>query len=254
MANRLAGKVAVITGAATGLGQGAATLFAREGATVVAVDVDQAGLARTVERAEASGTTIDAVGFDLTSEAGAKGLMDYVIDTQGRIDSLVTAASFVEFALISQMTLAQWQKTMNGELDIVFLPVAAAWPHMVAQGSGSIVNFASLAASNATPRLGAAAHAAGKGGILAFTRQLALEGGPHGIRANTVSPGVIHTASAQFAFDHVSGFKDAALGKTMLGRHGSAEDVAWALVYLCSDEASWVTGTDLAVDGGAAAW
>lgn len=254
MANRLAAKVAVITGAATGLGQGAALLFAKEGATVVAVDLDEAGLAKTVERARAADTTVDAVRFDLTSEAGAKALMDYVIKTHGRIDSLVTAAGFVEFAPIGAMTLGQWQKTMKGELDIVFLTVAAAWPHMVAQGGGSIVNFASLAASNATPVLGAGAHAAGKGGILAFTRQLAYEGGPHGIRANTVSPGVIHTASAQLAFEYVPGFKDAALAKTLLGRHGSAEDVAWALVYLCSNEASWVTGTDLAVDGGAAAW
>lgn len=254
MANRLLGKVAVITGAATGLGQGAALLFAKEGATVVAVDMDEAGLAETVERADAYGTSIDAVCFDLTSEEGAKALMDYVVGTHGRIDSLVTAAGFVEFAPIGEMTLAQWQKTMKGELDIVFLPVRAAWPHMVAQGGGSIVNFASLAAWAATPALGAAAHAAGKGGILAFTRQLAFEGGPHGIRANTVSPGAITTASAQLAFDHVPGFKDAALAKTMLGKHGSPEDVAWALVYLCSDEASWVTGSDMAIDGGASAW
>jgi NAD(P)-dependent dehydrogenase (short-subunit alcohol dehydrogenase family) len=254
VANRLTGKVAVITGAATGLGRSAALIFAKEAATVVAVDLDQSGLVKTVERAEANGTTIDAVSYDLIGEAGAKALMDYVIETHGRIDSLITAAGFVEFAPMGQMTFAQWQKTMKGELDIVFLPVAAAWPHMIAQGSGSIVNFASLAASNATPALGAGAHAAGKGGILAFTRQLAFEGGPHGIRANTVSPGVIHTESAQLAFDHVPGFKDAALAKTMLGRHGSPEDVAWALVYLCSDEASWVTGADLAVDGGAAAW
>lgn len=254
MANRLAGKVAVITGAAAGLGQSAALLFAKEAATVVAVDLDQSGLAETVGRAEANDTTIDAVSFDLSGESGAKALMDHVIETHGRIDSLITAAGFVEFAPIGQMTFAQWQKTMRGELDIVFLPVAAAWPHMVAQGGGSIVNFASLAASHATPALGAGAHAAGKGGILAFTRQLALEGGPHGIRANTVSPGVVHTASAELAFEHVAGFKNAALAKTMLGRHGSPEDVAWALVYPCSDEASWVTGTDLAVDGGAAAW
>ncbi|UZW57473.1 SDR family oxidoreductase [Sphingobium sp. JS3065] len=254
MADRLAGKIAVITGAATGLGQGAALLFAREGATVVAVDLDQAGLAETVKRAKTDGTTIEAVSFDLTGEAGAKALMDHVIARHGRIDSLVTAAGFVEFAPVGDMTLAQWQRTMKGELDIVFLPVTAAWPHMVAQGGGSIVNFASLAAWNATPSLGAAAHAAGKGGILAFTRQLAFEGAPHGIRANTVSPGAIQTVSGQMAFDHVPGFKDAALNKSMIRRHGTAEDVAWALVYLCSDEASWVTGTDLTVDGGASAW
>jgi NAD(P)-dependent dehydrogenase (short-subunit alcohol dehydrogenase family) len=229
-------------------------MFAKEGATVVAVDLDGTGLEKTVELTKVAGNEIEAVQVDLTSEQAANDLMDHVVQLHGRIDCLITAAGFVEFAPIGDMTLAQWQKTMKGELDIVFVPIRAAWPHMVAQGSGSIVNFASLAGRRATPVLGAAAHAAGKGGILAFTRQLAYEGGPHGIRANTVSPGVIQTASAQLAFKYLPEFKNAAQAKTMLGRLGTAEDVAWAIVYLCADEASWVTGSDLAVDGGAAAW
>jgi NAD(P)-dependent dehydrogenase (short-subunit alcohol dehydrogenase family) len=102
--------------------------------------------------------------------------------------------------------------------------------------------------------MGAIAHATGKGGVLSMTRQLAYEGAPHKIRANTISPGIIHTPAAQFAFDNLPGFEDAIRAKTMLDRHGKPEDVAWAIVYLASDEAVWVTGIDLAVDGGVTAW
>lgn len=254
MPNRLKGKVAIVTGAASGIGQGTALLFAREGATVVGVDVNQEALAGTVATAKADGFEIDAVSYDLTSEAGAAALMDYVAQKYGGIDTLVTAAGFVEFASVPEMTLAQWHKTLKGELDIVFLPVRAAWPHMIKGGGGSIVNFASISAWGATRNMGAIAHSTGKGGVLSMTRQMAYEGAPHGIRANSVSPGIIHTPAAQFAFDNLPGFEDSMKANTMIGRHGKPEDVAWAIVYLVSDEASWVTGTDIKVDGGLTAW
>lgn len=254
MTDRLLGKVSVVTGAGGGLGQAATVRFAKEGATVVAVDLDEAKLATTIELAEDAGASIEPMSFDLTTEAGATGLMDRVVQTHGRVDCLITAATFVDFVPFGDMTLAQWQRTMKGELDIVFLPISAAWPHMVAQGSGSIVNFGSSAGWAAIEGLGTAAHAAGKGAMIAFTRQLAFEGGPHGIRVNSVSPGVIETPGAQIGFDYFPEFEKGARAKTIINRLGTPEDVAWGLVYLSSDEASAVTGADLRIDGGATAW
>lgn len=90
--------------------------------------------------------------------------------------------------------------------------------------------------------------------MIAFSRQLALEGGPHGIRVNSISPGVIETPGGREAFKHVPAFEEGARTKTIINRLGSPQDIAWGLVYLCSDEASWITGTDLSIDGGASAW
>jgi NAD(P)-dependent dehydrogenase (short-subunit alcohol dehydrogenase family) len=254
MANRLKGKVAVITGAANGIGQGTALLFAQEGATVVAGDRDAAGLRATAATAQSNGCSIDPVTCDLLSENGAVELMAYTAGKYGGIDTVVTAAGFTDMAPIPDMSLEQWRNTLRGELDIVYLPVRAAWPHLIERGGGSIVNFASIAAWLGTRNVGAVAHATGKGGVLAMTRQMALEGAPVRIRANTVSPGTIQTALVQQVFKAMPDFAAALRSKIMLDRFGTPEDVGWGIVYLASDEAAWVTGSDLIIDGGATAW
>jgi NAD(P)-dependent dehydrogenase (short-subunit alcohol dehydrogenase family) len=230
---RLAGKIALVTGASNGIGQGCAALFARQGATVIGIDRDQC---------------------DLTNEAAVTALIADIGATHGRIDILVNAAANAVFKWIEDLSYAEWQKTLTGELDIVFLPTRAAWALLKASGRASIINFASANAYHALEGSPALAHCAGKGGVLAMTRQLAMEGAPHGVRANSISPGFILTAATTAHLDADPAIKATVLAKNMVKRLGQPEDVAWCSIWLASDESTYVTGADIAVDGGATAW
>jgi NAD(P)-dependent dehydrogenase (short-subunit alcohol dehydrogenase family) len=234
---RLAGKIAVVTGAASGIGEGCARRFRDEGATVIGVDLH--------------GT--DQI-CDLTDEAAVSALMAEVGSANGRIDILVNAAAFAAFDWIEDLSFADWRKTLTGELDIVFLPTRAAWPWLKASRRAAIVNFASANAHHALEGSAALAHCAGKGGVLAMTRQLAMEGAPHGIRANTISPGFIETAATTAHLKAVPALRARVLAKNMIKRLGTPADVASCAAWLCSDEAGYVTGADIAVDAGATAW
>jgi len=154
------------------------------------------------------------------------------------------------FAFVPDMTFEDWRRTMAGELDLVFLMCKAAWPHLIASGGGSIVNFSSVSAYEAHPVQGALAHCAGKGGVLAMTRQLAMEGGVANIRANTIAPGLIETGATGDLLKDPE-FMAAILAKKMIKRIGTPADIAACAVFLCSDEASWITAADFSVDGGA---
>jgi NAD(P)-dependent dehydrogenase (short-subunit alcohol dehydrogenase family) len=166
MGERLKGKVAVVTGAGgLGIGQGCALAFAREGADVIGCDVDQQGAQETFAIAHDEGLSYESYVADLTDPAAHDDLMAHAVETFGGLDILVTAAAFVEFASIDQMDyVTQWRRTLQGELDLVFLSCRAAWPHLVARGGGSIINFASANAHVALPGAGAVAHCATKGG------------------------------------------------------------------------------------------
>ncbi len=256
MGDRLKGKVAVVTGAGgLGIGQGCALVMAREGADVVICDCDQNGLRETEERLATEGLTCTSYQADLTDPAANDALMAFAAERFGGVDILVNAAAFVEFAPIDQMDYeGQWRRTLQGELDLVFLGCKAAWPHMVARGGGSIVNLASANAYVSLPGAGAVAHCATKGGVLAMTRQLASEGAPHHIRANTISPAMIVTKHTKGRLDNEPGFKELVIGSIMLDRLGTPEDIGYCATYLASDESSWVTGADIRVDGGATAY
>jgi NAD(P)-dependent dehydrogenase (short-subunit alcohol dehydrogenase family) len=256
VSERLAGKVALVTGSANGIGRGCALMFAREGATVVAADLDLAGSEQTLALAAAEGLTIDGVHpCDLTDPAQVEALMTHTVGRHGGLHVLVNAAAWVAFRPIEDMDYeAHWKKTITGELDIVFLACKAAWPHLRASGGGSIINFASANAHEALRVPGALVHSATKGGVLAMTRQLAMEGGPHNIRANTISPGLIETAATKPRLDTIPGFKEEELSRMMLPRVGLPDDVAYCATFLASDESSWVTASDYKVDGGATSW
>ncbi|MFJ3670567.1 SDR family NAD(P)-dependent oxidoreductase [Streptomyces sp. NPDC090106] len=253
MTGRLFGKVALVTGAGAGIGQGCALLFAEQGATVVGCDIDPASAERTRELAADRGLDVDVLApLDMTVPEDARRFADEAAERYGRIDALVTAGAIApHMATAADMDFAgQWTPTMRGEVDVVFLPVQAAWPHLVASGGGSIVNFASVNAFRGSGTFGMVAHCAGKAAVLGMTRQLAVEGGPSGIRANTIAPGMVRTPATESAGAHEGSARETLLARIPLGRTGTPEDIAWCAVYLVSDEAAWVTGGNFPVDGG----
>ncbi len=253
VAGRLAGKVVAITGIGGGQGQAAALLFARAGAIVVGCDRSVEGVERTRRLAEREGLTLQlSVVADLTDPIAARAWIDEAAARNGRMDVLYNNAASVHFAPFEAMTPELWTGTLKGELDVVFMPTHAAWPHLARQG-GSIINSASLAGMRALEHIGAVAHAASKGGVIAMTRQLALEGAPYGIRCNSISPGPIATPATREALESDPTFKRHFSGWPLLGRGGEAQDVAYAALFLASDESAWITGVNIPVDGGMAA-
>jgi NAD(P)-dependent dehydrogenase (short-subunit alcohol dehydrogenase family) len=254
LSNRLGGKVTLVTGIGSGIGQGCALMFARHGAEVMGCDIDAASAEATLATARAENLPIESLHpCDLTKPDDVARLVAATIERFGRIDVLVNAAAFGAFAWIHEMDyLTHWKATLVGELDIVFLACKAAWPHLIRRG-GSIINFASANAYVALEGSGALAHCAGKGGILAMTRQLAMEGAPHKLRANTISPAMIVTGATKPVLA-IPGFEANVMKKLMIKRLGQPEDIAWMATFLASDESTWITAADFAVDGGATAW
>lgn len=251
MNGRLAGKVTVITGTAGGQGRAAALLFAAEGAVVVGTDVNAEGAAETVELVRAAGGVMDSTHpLDLNDEDGVRVWLDAAAERHGGIDVVYNNAGATRFSPISETSYADWSFTLRNELDIVFLVTKHAWRHLIARGGGSVLLVGSTAGITGSLTNTRIAHTATKGGVVAMTRQLAAEGAAHKIRANCISPGMIRTPATEgdlLADDHPMRTIAAAIP---LGRIGAPEEVARCALFLASDEASYVTGANLVVDGG----
>ena len=234
MSGRLEGKIALISGTARGQGAAAKARFEAEGATVVGGDIL---------------TEKGTPHLDVTDEDSVAAWIRRAAEAHGRIDILYNNAGAVRFGPIEQQSLADWRFTLAAELDSIFIACKYAWPHLRAS-RGVILNIGSTAGLTGSMTNQRVAHTASKGGVIAVTRQLAAEGAPYGIRANVISPGMIATPGAEqnlLAPDHPM---RAIAGAIPLGRLGRAEDVIPAAVFLCSDEAAYITGANLVVDGG----
>ncbi|RLV49967.1 SDR family oxidoreductase [Nocardioides mangrovicus] len=249
---RLAGKVALVTGTAGGIGRAVALSFVREGATVVCCDLDADGSRETAALAEGDGVLTTTAPIDLTDPSAAVRWADQAAAEHGGIDILVNNASAIRFGAIDRMPVEDWRFTISHELDIVFYVTRAVWPHLVARGGGSIVNIASLSASRGAFFMAQNAHGAAKGGVLALTYQLVAEGGPSGIRVNAVSPGMTATPQTRQHLEGPGSDRDVVTRRIPLGKVGQPDDVAAAVLFLASDEAGHVSGANIPVDGGSA--
>jgi NAD(P)-dependent dehydrogenase (short-subunit alcohol dehydrogenase family) len=250
---RLSGKVCVITGTGGSMGREAAQVFAREGARVVGCDlaVDAAEATLDLVRA-AGGTMVSLQPCHLTKPGDCQALVDLAVRSFGRIDVLFNNAAMAYFNWLEDITDDEWDRDRREEVDLVFYLTRAAWPHLKAS-HGVVVNTASLNGLMSFGNLGSLAHTTAKAGIIAMTRQLAMEGRHHGIRANSISPGLIETNQTREQLKDPK-WAAAMLGKTLLGRLGRPEEVANVALFLASEESSYVTGVDIVIDGGMKVW
>lgn len=253
MSGRLAGKVCVITGTGGSMGGAAAEIFAREGAKVVGCDINPDAANACMERVRgAGGAMVSLEPCDLRDPAACDALVALALEAHGTIDVLFNNAADAAFAWIEDLSHEAFSATLDGEVQIVFNLTKAAWPVLKLRG-GSIINMASVSAWSTYKVLPGLAHAAGKGAVLSMTRHLALEGRHHGIRVNSLSPGLIETGATR-ALLQMPEFAETMIDKIMLGRPGRPEEVAAAALFLASDESSFMTAADIRIDGGTTAW
>ena len=245
---RLTGKACLVTGAGSGIGRATAHRFAEEGGKVAAADLRGDTAERTA--AEIGG---DAIGIevDVTSAGSVAACVDRVAETFGALDVVVNNAGVTIVGAAHDMDEPDWDRELATNLKSVYLVSKAAWPHLVERGGGSILSTASIAGLWASPA--DAAYCASKAGVVMLTKCMALDGANDGIRVNCVCPGFTETPMIEGYFadqPDPAASRAFATGLHPLGRLGDPRDIADAMVYLASDEASWVTGTALVVDGG----
>jgi NAD(P)-dependent dehydrogenase (short-subunit alcohol dehydrogenase family) len=247
----LDGKRAIVTGAASGIGRATAVLLAREGAAVVAADLDEAGVGAVVAAIAAEGGRAAGVRCDVTVEADCRRLVEAVVAGFGGLDIVVNCAGIIRRTSVVDTTEEEWDRVMAVNVKAVFLLGKCAIPEMARAGGGAVVNIGSGWGLKGGPR--AASYCASKGAVVNLTRAMAIDHGPQGIRVNCVCPGDTDTpllrSEAQQLGEEVTAFL-ASSAERPIRRLGTPEDTARAVLFLASDAASWVTGTTLVVDGG----
>lgn len=249
--SRLAGRVAIVTGSAAGIGRGIARRLAREGASVVIADHNAAGAERASEEITAEGGEAWPFTVDIADRAQVERLIAATLDRFGRIHILVNnAAIALLYEPFFEITEASWRRMIDVNLTGAFWCSQAAARHMAAHREGAIINIGSV--NSFHPEMRVAHYAASKGGIILLTRAMAMDLAPHGIRVNAIAPGGIHTERTE-VFDADPANREiiaGALGTIPLHRRGEPDEVAAAVVFLASPESSYILGHTLVVDGG----
>jgi NAD(P)-dependent dehydrogenase (short-subunit alcohol dehydrogenase family) len=248
---RLQDKVALITGTASGQGRAAALLFAAEGAQVVGCDIAVETAAETVEAVRAAGGRMSSTApVDLADADAATAWVDAAAAAHGRIDILYNNASATRVGPFEETTLEDWRFVIHNELDLIFTVTKAAWPYLIETDGATVINTASVSAYRGAAFAPQAAHGAAKGGVLAITRHLAASGVAHGIRVNSISPGLTITGHIEgFLEDPDDPIHEMAASNPMK-RLGLPEDVARVALFLASEEAAYLNAIDIVVDGG----
>ncbi|MFC7891989.1 SDR family NAD(P)-dependent oxidoreductase [Streptomyces sp. NPDC057381] len=244
---RLEGKVALITGATGGIGAATAELFAREGARLVITDVAREPLQKLARRIEAGGAEVATALFDVSSARGWEEVTALVRDRFGVLDVLVNLAGILDWPGIEDTREEVWDRVIDVNQKGTWLGMRAAMPLLRASGNASVINTSSvlgLVGSGA-----AAAYQASKGAVRLLSKTAAVEYAPQGVRVNSIHPGVVATPMIQDLLDE-QGDQQPDIRRTPMRRAGRADEVAPAILFLASDDSSFVTGSELVVDGG----
>jgi NAD(P)-dependent dehydrogenase (short-subunit alcohol dehydrogenase family) len=239
----LDGKIAVITGAGSGMGRASCKVFVREGAKIVAADISGG----EKDTASQLGANVLPVHCDVTQEADVEAMIRTAVEEFGRVDAVLNVAGIAGAAMLADVTMEHYDRFMEVDLRGVFLGTKHGIRAMIKTGGGAIVNWSSLAGLGASPAT--SVYSAAKAGVISFTKAAAVEYGSRGIRANCICPGFIHTEMSAGGEKHFPGI----LEKAALGRGGQPEEVAEVGAFLASDRASYVSGAIIPVDGGWAA-
>ena len=258
MAGRLAGKVALITGTGGGLGRAGAIGFAREGAKVVGCDLNTEGAEETVALVHAAGgEMVSLAPVDLSDEAAVRELIAFAVDAYGDFDILWNNAASTRFGSVEMQSIEDFDAMLTHEVVILFSAVKHALDVFKRKGGGVILNTGSVAATAGSGfpgnLSGMLAHCVGKAGVVRMSQALAIELSPYNVRVNSLSPGIIQTAATSVVIgteDAPGPLRQAFVDQLLIRRVGQPEEVVNAAIYLTSDEASYVTGSNLYMDGG----
>jgi 2-keto-3-deoxy-L-fuconate dehydrogenase len=252
---RLDKKIAFVTGAGSGIGEQIARLFAQQGAHVILADIKLDAAVRVAGEIQANGGSARAQQLDVAEESQVKATLEQIAATEGRLDILVNNAGISHVGNILETSLEDWERVMHVNARGVFLCAREAVRQMLAQSpvGGVIINMSSVAATIGIDRR--LPYSASKGAVLALTRSIAIDFVTQGIRCNAICPGTVHTPFVEgYLQRHFAGHEDEARGqlhaRQPIGRMGRPDEIAYAALYLASDEAAFVTGSALVIDGG----